>query len=401
MSTTVDGLRRPRLPRLPRVQVPGQARLAALHRAWVAAGAERPGGYVLLVATVAVLNIVGTVMILSASSVQSLANYGSAWYFFERQLMWTGFGVAAFALTSRIDYHRWQRWMVPLLVIAGVLLTVVLVPGVGIVAYGSRRWLGFGSWRIQPSEIAKLALLVYSADVLTRREHELADWRRALRPVLIVFAFLALLVMREPDLDSTIVLALIVAGVLLVGGVRARHLGVVFGAGVLATFVLALAAPYRRARMFTFLHPWKDASSTGYQISQSLIALGSGGWTGVGLGAGRSKWLFLPNAHNDFIFAVVGEELGLIGAALVIALFLAFAVLGARAALRAPDRFGMLLASGVTVWVVGQAIINIGAVVGVLPVSGIPLPFVSFGGSALLFTMAATGILGNVARRAR
>ncbi|MBV8949920.1 MAG: FtsW/RodA/SpoVE family cell cycle protein, partial [Actinobacteria bacterium] len=187
---------------------------------------------------------------------------------------------------------------------------------------------------------------------------------------------------------------------LLIGGVRAKHLGAIFGAGVMATLVLALAAPYRRARVFTYLHPWKDASNTGYQISQSLIALGSGGWTGVGLGAGRSKWLFLPNAHNDFIFAVIGEELGFVGAALVIALFFAFAILGARAAMRAPDRFGMLLASGVTVWVVGQAMINIGAVVGILPVSGIPLPFVSFGGSALLFTMAATGILGNVARQA-
>jgi cell division protein FtsW len=397
MTVTVDGLRRVRLPR---VQVPGADRLGRLARAWSTAGRERPGGYVLLVATVAVLNIVGTVMILSASSVQSLANYGSAWYFFERQLMWTVFGVVAFAAVSRIDYHRWQRSMVPLLLLAGVLLTIVLVPGVGLVAYGSRRWLGFGSLRMQPSEIAKLALLVFSADVLTRREHELYDWRRVLRPVLLVFTVFAFLVMREPDLDSTIVLSLIVSGVLLIGGVRAKHLGFVFGSGILATFVLALAAPYRRARVLTYLHPWKDPSNTGYQISQSLIALGSGGWTGVGLGAGRSKWLFLPNAHNDFIFAVIGEELGLIGAGLVIALFFAFAVLGARAAMRAPDRFGMLLASGVTVWVVGQAMINIGAVVGLLPVSGIPLPFVSFGGSALLFTMAAAGILGNVARQA-
>ncbi|HEX4778642.1 MAG TPA: putative lipid II flippase FtsW, partial [Acidimicrobiia bacterium] len=295
----------------------------------------------------------------------------------------------------------WQRLMLPLLVVAGVLLTVVLVPGVGIVAYGSRRWLGFGSWRMQPSEIAKLALLVFTADVLTRREHELHDWRRVLRPVLLVFFAFGLLVMREPDLDSTIVLALIVAGVLLMGGVRGRHLGTIFGAGVAATAILAVAAPYRRARVFTYLHPWQDASNTGYQIAQSLIALGSGGWSGVGLGAGRSKWLFLPNAHNDFIFAVIGEELGLVGTLLVIGLFFAFAVVGIRAAARAPDRFGMLLASGVTVWVVGQAIINIGAVIGLLPVSGIPLPFVSFGGSALLFTMAATGILGNVARQAK
>ncbi|HZR15275.1 MAG TPA: putative lipid II flippase FtsW [Acidimicrobiia bacterium] len=397
MSATAETLRRLRLPR---VRVPGADRFARFYARWVEAGRDRPAGYLLLVATVAVLNVVGTVMILSASSVQSLANYGSAWYFFERQLMWTLFGVVAFVVVARIDYHRWQRLMVPLLVVAGVLLTVVLVPGIGIVAYGSRRWLGVGSWRVQPSEIAKLALLVFAADVLTRREHELHDWRRVLRPILLVFLVFGLLVMREPDLDSTIVLALIVAGVLLMGGVRARHLGTVFGGGIAATALLAVAAPYRRARVFTYLHPWKDASNTGYQIAQSLIALGSGGWSGVGLGAGRSKWLFLPNAHNDFIFAVIGEELGLVGTLLVIGLFFAFAVVGIRAAARAPDRFGMLLASGVTVWVVGQAIINIGAVIGLLPVSGIPLPFVSFGGSALLFTMAATGILGNVARQA-
>src|SRR5262249_56822670 len=159
--------------------------------------------------------------------------------------------------------------------------------------------------------------------------------------------------------------------------------------------------PYRRARMFTFLDPFADSSNAGYQISQSLIALGSGGLTGVGLGASRAKWNFLPNAHTDFIFAIIGEELGLIGCFLVMGLFIAFAILGARAALRSPDRFGALLAAGVTVWVVGQAVINIGAVVGLLPVTGIPLPFVSFGGSALIMTMLAAGILVNIARQGR
>jgi cell division protein FtsW len=176
---------------------------------------------------------------------------------------------------------------------------------------------------------------------------------------------------------------------------------VVFGAGITAVTALALLEPYRRARMLTFLDPFADKSNAGYQVSQSLIALGSGGFTGVGLGASRAKWNFLPNAHTDFIFAIIGEELGLIGCFLVMALFIAFAILGARAALRAPDRFGALVAAGATVWVVGQAIINIGAVVGVLPVTGIPLPFVSFGGSALITTMLASGILVNVARHGR
>jgi cell division protein FtsW len=185
------------------------------------------------------------------------------------------------------------------------------------------------------------------------------------------------------------------------GGLRLTHLAAVGGTGIALAAALALAAPYRRARVFTFLSPTADASNTGWQSLQSFIAMGTGGTTGVGLGAGRSKWLFLPNAHTDFIFAVIGEELGLIGTFAVLGLFAAFAVLGVRTALRAPDRFGMLLATGVTVWVVAQAAVNIGGVVGLLPVSGIPLPFVSFGGSSLVFTLVAAGILANVARQSR
>jgi cell division protein FtsW len=217
----------------------------------------------------------------------------------------------------------------------------------------------------------------------------------------LVLGLFAALVMKEPDLGSAMVLAIVVLAVLVAGGARKTHLAVVFGLGISAVTILALVEPYRRTRMLTFLDPFADASNAGYQMSQSLIALGSGGFTGVGLGAGRAKWNFLPNAHTDFIFAIIGEELGLIGCFLVMGLFIAFAVFGARAALRAPDRFGALVAAGATVWVVGQAVINIGAVVGLLPVTGIPLPFVSFGGSALIMTMLATGILVNVARQGR
>ncbi|MGH9051069.1 MAG: putative lipid II flippase FtsW [Acidimicrobiia bacterium] len=375
-------------------------RLGALRQRWTVTGQARTSTYVLLFATVGVLNIIGVVMVLSASSVASLTNYGSAWYFFQRQVLWTALGVVAFMVTARIDYHAWRRWVLPLLVLSVALLVLVLVPGIGIYVAGSRRWLGSGFFRFQPTELAKLAILLFSADVLTRRARDVYDWRRVLRPVLLVLGVMAVLVLREPDMDSTVVLALIVGTVLVVGGVRFRHLAVVGGVGALLAAILAIAEPYRRARVLTFFHPWSDSANTGYQVSQSLIALGSGGWTGVGLGAGRSKWLFLPNAHTDFIFAIIGEEVGLLGCLLVVGLFVAFGVLGTRIALRAPDRFGMLLAAGVTVWVVGQAAINIGGVVGLLPVSGIPLPFVSFGGSALVFTMAAAGLLGSVARRA-
>jgi cell division protein FtsW len=356
---------------------------------------------VLLVATVIVLNVVGVVMVLSASSVASLTNYGSPWYFFFRQIMWTVLGLGAFVFALRFDYRRWRALVRPLLIVSIVLLLVVLVPGVGIYVSGSRRWLGAGMLRFQPSEIAKLALLLYAADLVSRRSGELHDWRRVVRPVVLVLGLFAALVMKEPDLGSAMVIAIVVLAVLVAGGVKKRHLAVVFGLGITAVTALALLEPYRRTRMLTFLDPFADASNSGYQISQSLIALGSGGFTGVGLGAGRAKWNFLPNAHTDFIFAIIGEELGLIGCFLVMGLFIAFAVFGARAALRAPDRFGALVAAGATVWVVGQAVINIGAVVGLLPVTGIPLPFVSFGGSALITTMLATGILVNVARQGR
>jgi cell division protein FtsW len=357
-----------------------------------------PSNYVLLLATVGVLNVVGVVMVLSASSVVSLTDYGSAWYFFQRQLMWTVVGIIGFAVALGFDYRRWRRLARPLLLVSAVLLLLVLVPGIGNYVAGSRRWLGIGVWRFQPTELAKLALVLFAADLLTRREAELYDWRRVLRPVVLVVIGYGGLVALEPDLDSAVLLAVIAVTVLVAGGIRLRHLMLVFGSGTFVAALLAVAEPYRRARVLTFLHPTADRSNTGYQIVQSLIALGSGGLDGVGLGAGRSKWLFLPNAHTDFIFAVIGEELGLIGTVLVLGLFVAFAVLGLRIASNAPDRFGMLLAAGITVWVVAQAAVNIGGVVGLLPVSGIPLPFVSFGGSALVFTMVAAGILGNIAR---
>jgi cell division protein FtsW len=356
---------------------------------------------VLLVATVAVLNVVGVVMVLSASSVASLTDYGSPWYFFFRQLIWSALGLVAFVFAIRIDYRSWRRLVRPLLIVSAALLVVVLVPGVGIYVSGSRRWLGAGAVRFQPSELAKLALLLYAADLASRRAGEVHDWRRVVKPVGLVLGGFALLVMREPDLGSALVLALIVVAVLVAGGVRPRHLGLVAALGVSAVTLLAMLEPYRRARMLTFLHPFADSANAGYQISQSLIALGSGGLTGVGLGAGRAKWNFLPNAHTDFIFAIIGEELGLIGCILVIGLFITFGILGTRAALRAPDRFGALLAAGITMWVVGQAVINIGAVVGLLPVTGIPLPFVSFGGSALITTMLASGMLVNIAGQDR
>jgi len=369
--------------------------------AWSDGGRLRPPGYYALLSTIIVLNLVGLVMVLSSSSVEALANYGSSWLFFKRQLTWTTLGLIGLAVTSRIDYRILRRYVLPALVVSAGLLFLVLVPGVGIAVNGSTRWLGIGAARFQPSELAKLALLLYGADLLARRAANVGDWRAVLRPIGLVFGFFGALVMLQPDMGTTITMAILTGTILFVGGIRMRHMSVVLGAGFVAGSFLAIVEPYRRARLMSFIDPFHHYKEGGYQVAQSLIALGSGGWTGVGLGAGRAKWLFLPNAHTDFIFAIIGEELGLVGCALVLVLFGALAVLGVRTTMRAPDRFGQLLAAGITGWIVGQAIINVGAVTGALPVTGVPLPFVSFGGSALLFTMCASGVLLNIARQGR
>jgi cell division protein FtsW len=388
--------------RTPRFRVPGFDRGSPIAKAATNVvrrhqALPRPPTYVILCATVGVLNIVGLVMILSASSVAALSDYGSSWYFFDRQLIWAIGGVIAFVAASSFDYHWWRRAAPWLLGISVAGLVVVLVPGIGIMVDGSRRWLGAGPISVQPTEIAKIALLCCAANVLARRAEYLHEWRQWM-PVLFMLGFLAALVMLEPDLDSAIVLAMIGFALLVVSGVRRLHLATLGSTAMLLVTALAFSASYRRARMFAFLHPQQFHSNTGYQIWQSLIALGSGGVSGVGLGAGRAKWMFLPNAHTDFIFAVIGEELGLIGCLLVLALFAAFGLVGFRVARSAPDRFGTLLAAGVTAWIVGQAAINLGAVVGLLPVSGITLPFLSAGGSSLVITMLGAGILANVAR---
>jgi cell division protein FtsW len=319
--------------------------------------------------------------------------------FFERQLMWVAAGAAALVLVARVDYRRWRALAVPAVVGSVVLMVLVLVPGVGVTASGSSRWLGYGQLRFQPSELAKLALLLFTADRLVWCAERSTVSLKALRGVLVATGAAAFLILRQPDMGTAMIVVLVVMVLLFVGGAPLRQMGGLMGLWAVGGLIVGSLESYRRARLLSFVNPWKDPGNTGYQVAQSLVALGSGHLTGVGLGASRAKWGFLPNAHTDFIFAVIGEELGLLGTLLVVALFAAFAVVGVRAALRAPDRFGMLVAAGVTVWVVGQAVVNVGAVTGILPVTGVPLPFVSFGGSSLVITMAAVGILLNIARQ--
>jgi cell division protein FtsW len=359
--------------------------------------APKPSTWYLLATVVGVLVVIGLVMVLSASSVQSQRQYGSTWVYFIRQSMWAALGIVVIRIVSRIDYRRWRQ-IIPLsLVVSFALLLAVLVPGIGTMANGARSWLVFGPIRLQPSELVKLALLLFCADLLSRRSDKLHDHRLTLNPVLVVVGATVFLMMLQPDLGSTIVMGTIVMSVLFVAGIPLGRLALVGGVGGSGALVLALGKTYRRNRLLAFLHPSKDPANTGYQINQSLMGVASGKLFGVGLGQSRAKWGFLPNAYSDFIFAIIAEELGLVGAALVVALFLAFAVFGMRAALHAPDRFGTLVGAGITAWILAQAFVNIGGVVGILPITGLTLPFISFGGTSLVVTMAATGMLLNIA----
>jgi len=333
--------------------------------------------------------------------VLSLHTDGSPWTYFVKQFVWAILGVGALLITYKIPYQIWRR-LVPL-ALAGsfALMVVVLLPGIGESVNGARAWIHFGYFAVQPSELLKFALLLYCADLCARRADRMADLHATLYPMLAVLGIAGVLLMLQPDLGGALVMASIVLGVAFIGGTPLVPLGATAGAAGLAGLVFVMKADYRRERWLAFLNLAQHKQDSGFQVWQSLIGIASGGVTGVGLGASKSKWGFLPEAHTDFIFAIIAEELGFVGVLAVCGLFVAFGLLGVQVALRAKDRFGMLLAGGVTAWVLTQALINIGGVVGMMPLTGLTLPFVSFGGSSLLVMMAAGGLLLNVARTAR
>jgi len=352
-----------------------------------------------ILSIVIILNLFGLLMVLSASSVSSLDAYGSSWYQVLRQAVWFVLSLGALWFTQRTDYERYAVHIRKLVVAAWLLLLLPLMPVIGISVNGSSRWFGFGVLRIQPSEIAKLVLVVFTADLLTKRAHRVNDWHETLAPIMGIFFCFALLLMLEPNLGTTIIIAAVLMVMMFAGGVGIGPLMGLLGLlGVGATF-FAFSVPFRFRRLMSYGDPWKDAQGTGYQALQSRIGLANGGIFGLGLGSSRVKWGYLPEADTDFILAIIGEELGLIGCAVIVGLLLAFGCLGIRVALHAPDRLGMLLATGITTWIMLQAFVNIGAVVGAIPITGVPLPFVSAGGSSLIFTMAGVGMLLNVAKR--
>ncbi|MDQ4026263.1 MAG: putative lipid II flippase FtsW [Actinomycetota bacterium] len=353
----------------------------------------------LVMTTTGVLVLVGLVMILSASLWNSES---SPFLYFNKQALWAVLGLIAFFFFARFDYRRLKGWgYVALPIVVGLLL-VVLIPGIGTVVGGSSRWIRLGSLSFQPSEAAKLALVLFVADVFSRKKEKMfKHFGHAAMPMIPVLAVLAALVMLQPDLGTTALIGFIGMGMLFVAGARVRHMLPFALVGTALAVGAALFEPYRRARVLAFLNPWADPLNTGYHTIQSLIALGSGGWFGVGLGASRQKWTYVPNAHTDFIFAILGEEMGLLGTLVIVGLFAFLAYLGITTARRAPDRFGMLVAAGITIWITLQALVNMGAVTAALPVTGVPLPLVSFGGTSLVICLTAMGILTNIARQGR
>lgn len=352
-----------------------------------------------LAGVLGLLCIVGLVMVGSASSVVSIVYYGSPWAIELREILYMTLGLVGFVLAMRVGTTSLQRIARLGVFVTFAALVLVMVPGLGASSNGAARWLGFGSFELQPSELAKFALCLYAAHVIAQRERTERQWGRVLWPVVIVTGLGAVLVLAQPDMGTAIVLVATAFAVATAAGAPARRLWAAFGALVGVAVVAGLALPYRRERLLSFLHPSADPSGAGYQLHESMIGLGTGHLFGLGLGNSREKWGLLPNPHTDFIFSVLGEELGLVGGLLVLGMLIGLVLMGLRAAERAPDRFSQLLAVGIAAWIGTETVVNVGAVIGVLPITGIPLPFISFGGTSLVIDMAAAGVLVGIARR--
>jgi cell division protein FtsW len=347
------------------------------------------------------LLLYGLVMSYSASSAEAYFKHHSSFYFVERQLVWAVIGVGAMLVLSRVDYASWRRWAVPLAGIALLALVAVLVPGIGSVVNGARRWLILGGQGLQPSEFAKVACVMLAATLVARRPRELETPGGFLRVVIIAILPAAVLIMLEPDLGTTLVLAAAVVAVLIAAGARLRYLFTAAALGLLAILALIAAEPYRLQRLTTFLDPWKDAQGSGFQATQALISIASGHIFGLGLGNSVQKFGFLPEQGTDMITGIIGEELGLAGLIVLLALYVALAWCCFRIALNCKELFGKLLATGITAIIIGQACINVGAALGLLPLTGVPLPLVSLGGTNLVVVLAGLGILLNISTNRR
>lgn len=353
-----------------------------------------------LVAIIFTMLVSGLIILYSASAVLSFSKFHSNSHYFLNQLVQgVAIGLPLMYICTKIDYHKWQKFAPLLMFISIILLAAVLVPGIGFKVGNARRWLTLGSFSIQPAEIAKLCLIFYIASWIDKRSSEIKDFYYGMIPTLIIIGVVAGLIILEPDIGTMLVVTTTSFAMLFVGGSRLKHLFWVLGGGFLALAILIKLEPYRLARLTTFLNPSQDPQGIGYQINQAMLAIGSAGFFGQGYGNSRQKYNYLPEVMGDSVFAVTIEELGFLRGGLIIGLYMLFAFRGLAVAKNAPDTFGKLLATGIIAWIIFQALINIGAIIGLLPLTGIPLPFISYGSSALVVTLGAMGILLNVSKQ--
>ncbi|OGE83248.1 MAG: cell division protein FtsW [Candidatus Doudnabacteria bacterium RIFCSPLOWO2_01_FULL_44_21] len=342
---------------------------------------------------------IGLLSLSSASTVLSYQRFGNNYYFFLRQIFFGVIpGLILMYIFSRIDYHRWQKW-IPLLVLVGIgLLVAVLIPKIGFEAGGARRWINFGAFLFQPAEFVKLVMILYLASWYDKRQHHVHDLYFGFLPSLAIVGVVAGLIILQPDIGTMLVLAAIAAAMFFIGGVRMRYIYASAAAAILALWLVIKAAPYRVSRFLAFLDPSADTRGISYQINQALLAIGSGGLWGEGFGQSRQKYSYLPEPIGDSIFAIMSEELGFIRISLILLLFSFFAIRGYKIARNSPDTFGRLVAGGITSWLLFQTLINIGGITGLIPLTGIPLTFISYGSTSLALSLASVGILLNISR---
>jgi cell division protein FtsW len=345
-----------------------------------------------------ILVCIGIIMIYSASNIYCWERYGDGFFFLKRHLVFVLLGTLLMFAVMSFDYRRLRAYAKPLLLVSLFLLALVLVPGIGREIAGARRWFRFKFLSFQPSELTNLAVIIYVADFIARRGNVITTFIKGFLPPILILGAAVVLILAQPDLGTTVALGIVVLIMLFVAGVRISYLFSLIVAAIPALWFLIFSVPYRRMRILAFLNPYLDPKGSGFQIIQSQIALGSGGLFGVGIGQSKQKLFYLPAAHTDFIFAIIGEELGLIGTVGVILLFMLFIQQALKIIKNAPDKFGYFLSLGLVLMICFKAVINIGVSCGVLPTKGLPLPFISYGGSSFMFDMVSIGILLNIAR---
>lgn len=345
------------------------------------------------------LCLFGLLMVSSASVVASYEVFGSNNVYLIRQVVYFGVGLLGMIMASLIDYNVWKKYATHIFVISLLLLIAVEIPGIGSAAGGAQRWLQIGPVTIQPSEIMKLSFIIYASAWLEKKRAVLGDVKQGILPFMGVLAIVAFIVIRQPDLGTTLVISTVAFILLYASEVPLKYIVTSLFAAAAAAFLLVRTSSYRWERFLTFLNPKGDLQGAGYQVNQALIAIGSGGWFGLGFGMSRQKYLYLPEVQTDAIFAVIVEELGFIRATLLILIFLLFGIKGFQIAKNAPDMFSRMLAVGITAWILLQTFVNISGIMGVLPLSGIPLPFISAGGSSLVILMTSVGIMYNISKQ--